>query len=137
MPNDRDETYICALSGIEAPEDALVEDAHEDDDLHDLPVGWSRITLERRVPNPEYQLLLQDIEAIVAQSMSQIPPEHHAEAEPQVRRMIRRQFYAELKDTQPYLTETGVAFIAPPEVDPGLAESYKNLLQTLNLPLDG
>ncbi|MEY2983318.1 MAG: hypothetical protein RL562_3545, partial [Planctomycetota bacterium] len=33
--------YVCALSGVEADEDDLV--VGSDDELSDLPVGWTKI----------------------------------------------------------------------------------------------
>jgi hypothetical protein len=60
--------YVCALSGVEADEDDLVEST--DDDLSDLPVGWTKITVQRRLISPRW-LEVQDAKKRWAAEMTQ------------------------------------------------------------------
>jgi hypothetical protein len=55
--------YVCALSGVEADEADLV--ASTDDEAGDLPVGWSRITIQRRVVNPRWIEVQQGKAAVI------------------------------------------------------------------------
>ena len=46
------EYYTCALSGITPKEEE--SPVQSQDELEDLPVGWSKITIQTRIPNPHY-----------------------------------------------------------------------------------
>lgn len=69
--SERDEKYVCALSGLHA-------DAAPDDDcdgMGDLPVGWTRITFSRRQLNADWVQIQDAKERIVQVYLEQVPPE--------------------------------------------------------------
>lgn len=88
-------TYKCAMTDHEQPGVGLL-DPNEDDDggLDDLPVGWTRIQIQRRQINPEWLALQQIKESIVNGILAQVP-----EAEREAQRglamvQVRAQFHA-------------------------------------------
>ncbi len=134
MANSDETDYICALTGLMASPATTVQDADDDDSLGDMPVGWTRVTIERRVPNPKHELLQQVMSQSVFQMLQAVAEEHRAAAKPQIELAIAAQ-YALLSDrTDAYLTESEVTYLAPPELDSGAAEGHAAFRKMLNLP---
>lgn len=100
--------YECAISGVKAP------GIHEsDEELDDLPLGWTRITIQRRLPNPEYVALQQVKSATVEGVLLQVQEEHRAEQRPFVTLQVEAQFRALQNDTPPFLVDVqDVLFIS-------------------------
>ena len=65
--------FICSLSGVEAEEEELIDDA--EDSLGAMPVGWTKVTFQRRLTNPRLEDIQQGKDALVQVAMSQIPEE--------------------------------------------------------------
>lgn len=126
--------YVCALSGVEADEDDLVVDA--EDDLSDLPVGWSRITIERRLLNPRWLEVQQAKEALVEVTLSQLPEEAREQMRPLVTVQVDAQFAALESSIEEYVTDTDEVFVAPPETDKALAAEYFEIRDRLGLSND-
>lgn len=133
MAEDND--YICALTGLAAANDTLVDDA-DDDDLGDMPEGWTRVTLERRVRNPEYLLLIGVIEGGIQQALAQIPAEHQEAARPSMEIAVRAQFAAMLQMIPAYLVETEEVYLAPEDLDSSVVAAMTEFRKMLSLPLD-
>lgn len=124
-------TYTCALSGIE-----------EEGDDDAPPVGWTTISLRRRVANPAYQtlqffkaeLLRQNVEQMRAQARAGGVPENDIEKVieanfPFVAFQIDAQYFAMEEGTPDTMEDEDVVFVAGnnPEVLEALNEMRANL----------
>jgi hypothetical protein len=107
---------FCAATGA-LPDDADFPGDHplEDEELSDLPVGWTRITLQTRTPNPVWQEILAVEEAMVAQVVQGIPKNQRKQAVVGVRVQVAAQLAALKSQTPPFTVETEVAHIGPSE----------------------
>ena len=83
--------YVCALSGVEADDTELVEGS---DDLGDLPVGWTKITVQRRLLNPRWYEVQQAKGALVEVTLSQLPEEMREQMRPLITVQVDAQFAA-------------------------------------------
>lgn len=83
--------FECALTGVSQEGGPLNT---EDDDLEDLPAGWTRVTIQRRQYNPEWVLLQQVKEAALQGILLQMPEELRAEQTPLLRIQVKSQFFA-------------------------------------------
>jgi hypothetical protein len=120
--------YECALSGELADKSDLVAD--EDDDM---PVGWTRVTLERRLINPEW-LDVQNVKStLIEAALMQVPEESRGAMFPLVMRQIEAQFAALEDRLGQYETVTEVVYIAPVESDEQLASEYNEIRERLGL----
>lgn len=126
--------YVCALSGVEADEDDLVADA--EDDLSDLPVGWTKITIQRRLLNPRWLEVQQAKEALVEVTLSQIPDEARDQMRPLISVQVDAQFAALEASIDEFVTDTDEVFVAPPETDKALAAEYFDIRDRLGLTND-
>lgn len=126
--------YVCALSGVEADEEDLVADA--EDDLSDLPVGWTKITIQRRLINPRWVEVQQAKEALVEVTLSQIPEEARDQMRPLISVQVDAQFAALEANIDEFVTDTDEVFVAPPETDKALAAEYFDIRDRLGLPND-
>lgn len=132
---DHNDNFVCSLSGVEAPEtDVLPDDLA--DDLGLLPVGWTRIVIERRLPNPDWNEIQQVKSMMVEAAMQQLP---EAQRVPEAIRAIQIQIaaqYAALEEKMsPFVNMKEVIFVAPPELDPGLATEFFDIRDRLGLPI--
>jgi hypothetical protein len=132
---DHNDLFVCALSGVEAPELDILPDEMADD-LGLLPVGWTRLVIERRLPNPDWQEVQQVKAMMVEAATQQIPEDQRV---PEATRALQIQVaaqYAALEDTMsPFLNMKEVLFVAPPEVDPSLAKEFYSIRDRLGLPV--
>ena len=90
--------YECALTGEQSPA-GMDSDT---DGLGDLPVGWTKITVQRRQYNPQWLLLQQVKEAMMAGSLQQLPPEMREAQAAAIELQVTATFYAMEKDTPMY-----------------------------------
>ena len=127
--------YVCALSGAEANEDDLVEGA--DDDLSDLPVGWTKITVQRRLLNPRWLEVQQAKEALVEVTLMQLPEEARDQMRPLITVQVDAQFAALEATVAEYTTDTDEVYVAPPESDKALAAEYFEIRDRLGLSNEG
>jgi len=128
--------YICALSGLLPADNELVEDAHVDEELGDLPIWWTEVRVRRRVPNPEYLMILAVKDAMVQQELMRAPEEHRQEVEPTVRIQIDAMFAALEATIKPFDVDEVTAWVAPPhrEVEAqGLTAAQQALWDTLDI----
>ena len=123
--------YVCALSGVEPDDEDLVEASD------DLPVGWTRITFQRRLPNPRYEEIQQAKAALVEVTLGQIPEEAREQMRPLVAVQVDAQFAALEANTEEWVMEEEVIFVAPPETDAALASEYLELRDRFSLSNEG
>jgi hypothetical protein len=134
MPND----VFCAFTGNMPDENDLpIEHPLEDDDLTDLPVGWSRVTIQTRAPNPAWQEIVGVEEAMIAQVVQGLPKAQRKAAVIGVRVQVAAQLAALKAATAPYIIETEVAHVAPgDEGEAGLSRLRALLGAELAEPAD-
>jgi hypothetical protein len=123
--------YVCALSGVEPDDDDLVEASD------DLPVGWTRVTFERRLPNPRYIEIQQAKAALVEVTLGQIPEEAREQMRALVAVQVDAQFAALEASTEEWELDEEVVFVAPPETDAALATEYLELRDRFGLSNEG
>jgi hypothetical protein len=122
--------YVCALSGVEADETDLVESS---DDLGDLPVGWTKITVQRRLLNPRWYEVQQAKAALVEVTLSQIPDEAREQMRPLITVQVDAQFAALEASIDEYVVDVDEVYVAPPESDKALAAEYFDIRDRLGL----
>ena len=132
---DHNDLFVCSLSGVEAPdEDVLPDDLA--DDLGLLPVGWTRIMIERRLPNQDWSKIQQVKAMLVEAAVQQLPEEQRVmESIQAIQIQIAAQYAALEKEMSPFVNMKEVIFVAPPELDPGLAKEFFEVRDRLGLPI--
>jgi hypothetical protein len=107
---------FCAATGA-LPDDTEFPTDHpsEDEELSDLPVGWSRVTVQTRTPNPAWQEILSVEEAMIAQVVQGLPKAQRKGAVVGIRVQVAAQLAALKAQTPPYIIETEVAHVGPTE----------------------
>lgn len=132
---DHNDLFVCSLSGVEAGEqDVLPDDLA--DELGLLPVGWTRIVIERRLPNQDWNKIQQVKAMLVEAAVQQLPEDQRvAEAIQAIQIQIAAQYAALEKEMSPFVNMKEVIFVAPPELDPGLAKEFFEVRDRLGLPI--
>lgn len=125
--------YVCALSGVEAEDDALVETT---DEAGSLPVGWTKVTLQRRVVNPRWYDIQNAKDALVEVTLSQIPEEAREQMRPLVTIQIDAQFAALEGTVDAFLLEEETVFVSPPQEDAAVATEFLELRERFGLSND-
>lgn len=119
--------YECALTG-------LTKEGSEffDDDLADLPVSWSKVTIQKREYNPKW-LMIQQVKQMAIQGMlQQLPPEMQREQGWALSLQVEAQFHSMESQTPMFLVDEEVAFISD---DKEVNEVMLGLRDTLGLPI--
>ena len=102
--------YECDLSGLVAT--GLEFDSG--DDLGDLPVGWTSVTISTRVPNPQYETLMDAKEAAAQGMIAQAGIEAASDEDAAiVEIMTDAQFAPLLETVTPFLIEDTELFVHP------------------------
>lgn len=114
--------YECALSGEVG-----------DDEMGEMPLGWTTITLERKLPNPEWMEIQQAKAALVEATLAQMPEEAREIMRPLVAIQIRAQFAALEADTDEFEMTTEVVHISSPERDAQVMSAYNEIRERLGL----
>jgi len=131
MNNDE---YICALSGL-APKESDYIDGN--DELEDLPLNWTRITIQTRKENPKYDLLLAVKSVMRTQLEEQIddelPSEQKELAKASIALQVDAQFAAIAPEIPQFLIDERVTYVSDVSGDKELKEAWENLLQNLDL----
>lgn len=106
--------YQCAVSGLEAES---IEGVDNSDGLGSTPLGWTRVTLQRRVVNPEWVLLQEAkrnmVESGVAQMQAaEFTQEMMAAQVPVLNLQVAATFHSMEKDTPMFLVEKDEVYIS-------------------------
>ena len=123
------DNFICALSGIAAPEEILLDDENGEE----VPMGWIRVTLERVIPNPKLVEIHQTKAAMLAAATQQIPEEVREAQQFIISTQLDAQFFALEQSTPEVLTLGEQVYIAPPEMNEQLLDEYNAFRETLSL----
>jgi len=127
MAADYDDDFVCAFSGL-TPTDA---EFPEESDNDPIPFGWTRVTLERRDANPEWDAIQAVKTAMIKQTLEQIPEEVREQARTVVEIQIRAQYAALEAKIPAFTTDTVVVYLAPgsrgAEIKKAIDALYDNL----------
>ena len=115
-----DETYTCSISGNEAAEEAIVDNADESDELGGLPVGWAEITVRIREANPERVKIDRTKAALVDQQLQQVPAANREDARETVEILVNAQFAMLESQTPRYITDEQTVHVAAEHVKTAL-----------------
>lgn len=108
----------CAFTGsIPDEADLPLDHPLEDEDLSDLPVGWTRISVQTREANPEWEMILAVEESMVKQIVEGLPKAQRKAAIPAIRVQVAAQFAALKAQTVPYLIQTATFHVSPGAAD--------------------
>ena len=122
------EEYECAISGV--TEEA--GDFDESDNLGDLPVGWTKVTITRRQYNPKYVMIQQTkqtmIESLIQQLGGDAMPDYQKYA---ISLQVEAQFFGLETATPVYLPDIEEeVFLSDSEE---ILESFNELREGLGL----
>lgn len=123
--------YECALTGTVAKGEEPTPD-----ELGNLPDGWIRITIERRVLNSAWLNIQGAKQLLLERALSQLPKLSETALAIQqsiIALSVNAQFHALEKDTPRYLTEKETVFVSPPEQDDDVWQSLNTIRTTLGL----
>jgi hypothetical protein len=131
------EDIICAFSGIQPKEEEYVE---AQDELGELPVAWSKVTIQTRRENPEWNMLQAVKVAMVQQLETQLGAELKEDerniAKISIRLQVEAQF-ASLEDRMSqYLIDEQVTFISDISKNDDIKKMNDDLLELLDLKDD-
>lgn len=68
-------TFVCDISGRSDPGLDDLDGVSENDPMEDCPIGWTQITIQTRVPNPEFAR----VQEAHAQAVAQVTEAHPGE----------------------------------------------------------
>jgi hypothetical protein len=122
--------YECALSGLTQEGLEEINGIAEDDDLGDLPVGWSRVVIQRRVHNPKWLMIQQVKEVAIRGLLAQMPPEAQQQQGWMISLQVEAQFHELEKDTPQFITIEDVAFLSNNEE---VLEPYNEIREMFGL----
>jgi len=132
---EHNDLFVCSLSGVEAADEVILPDELADD-LGLLPVGWTRLTIDRRLPNTDWHQVQSTKALLVAAATEQIPEDQQSpETVTAIQIQIEAQYAALEARMSPFLNMKEVIFIAPPEMDQSLADEFYGLREALGLPV--
>jgi len=131
------EEIICAFSGLQPKEEEYVQ---SQDELGELPIGWSKITIQTRKENPEWNMVQAVKGAMVQQLETQIDnnlgEDEKNIAKISIKLQVEAQF-ASLEDRiSQFLVDERVAFISDPSSSKDIEELYNKLITDLDLEED-
>jgi len=127
---------VCSLSGITPTDETIMFDPPKQPEY--LPVGWIKVTIERKYPNPEWIKLQNVKKGLVEAALTQIPEEHRNLQRQNVELQVEAQ-YAQLEATEKYkmtVIDKETVFISPPEADEEIMEEYENLMELLGIDFE-
>lgn len=133
--------YECAISGkVATDSDLVLDDKHDEDDLAELPVGWVRVTVQRRGVNPAWLEIQKRKARQLAGMQAQIPelPDaERAEAVEDTRMAVEASFFAIEQGTPKYVTVEDAAYISNPDASKQVAAEWKKIADVLSLDVSG
>ena len=133
--------YQCALSGKDNASVGaeLVEDARDDDSLEDLPLGWLKVTVQRRVQNPTWEQLqyrkARLLEGMKLSIPSDAPDDDRREMTADLEISLTAQFAVLDAQIPRYVTEEEDCFILDPSKDKQVQKAWDTIAGELGLDL--
>ena len=134
--------YECALSGKVANDaELVVDDAQDDADLDALPVGWVKVTVQRRGVNPAWIAIQRTkahhVASIMAQVGDDMSPEERAAQAEIAEVTINANFYALEAGTPKYVVVEDVAYVANPDTNKQVQAEWVKIASSLGVDVSG
>lgn len=129
----------CGISGVDAPDNELVLElrAIDEDGLGTLPVGWSRITIEKRDWNPKWVRIqatkIDMVRSALDQALKQLTaarqgtppaPEMVEELKANIQLNVDAQFAALESLTEQFVVFSEVTYVSRLEDSEAVAEDF-------------
>jgi len=131
MMND---DIFCAFSGLAPKEDEYIEGS---DELGELPVNWTKITIQTRRENPDWLILQNVKQAMVQQLATQIDEGIEQEAKEiatlSIQLQVEAQFAALEDRYSRFVIEEVSTFVSDVTQNQEIKEMYDKLIQDLDL----
>lgn len=125
---------VCALTGEEAEARDIIDG---DGDFDGMPIGWTRVTIERRTMNPRFLEVMQAKRMLVQAALSQMPEEARPSMAPLVAIQIDAQFASLIELTPEHAVARDVVYISDPADNTVLAREWNSMRDALGLaPVD-
>ncbi len=119
--------FECALSG----------EVTEAETGTEIPLGWTRVTIERRVPSYRWEEIQRGKATMIQASLTQLPEEAREVMLPLVALEMEARFAALEATVEEWDTITEVVYISPPERDGLVMNEYNQIRDKLGLdPLE-
>ena len=116
---------ICNLSGVAATEDESTNT--------DIPEGWVQIKVSRCFLNPKWEAIQDVKQYLIQQTLLQVPEEQRDIQLANIVIQVEAQYASLESQTQEYITEEEIVYIAPPESDAQLFEEYNKIRESIGL----
>lgn len=136
-----DTEFECAISGKRAPETDLILDDNDDESgLDTLPIGWIKITAQRRGINPAWLEIQKRKARQLAGMSAQLPEGDDAERAEQledVKMAVDAAFFAIERGTPKYIIIEASCVVLNPDANRQVAAEWKGIASTLSLDVSG
>jgi DNA-binding transcriptional regulator WhiA len=103
--------YECAISGLTA--EAVEEES--EDSLSDMPVGWTKITIQTRQINAKWSQIQELKEAMTEGLLQQVPEEYRELQRPLTALQVEATLHSLEADTPMYETIEDVVYVSDSE----------------------
>jgi len=117
--------YKCALSGIRAKEEEIVDGEFAD--------GWTEISITRKYVNPKWDAIQFVKQGLLAQYLQGIPEDQREEQIMALTIQVEAQFATLESITDKWQEDTDVIYVANVDDDASLMAEYNKLRKTLGL----
>ena len=124
--------YTCALSG-RTPDTDQKAPLESSDELEDLPIGWSKVSIQTRVLNPDFVKIQAVKDSIINEFLSNVPDENKDEAKELFQIQVAAQFAALESQISPYLIDERICYISDATDSEVVKEEWDSLLERLDL----
>jgi len=119
--------FECALTG----------EVTEAETGTEIPLGWTKVTIERRIPSYRWEEIQRGKATMVQASLSQLPEEAREVMLPLIALEMDARFAALEASVDEWETITETLFISPPERDALVMSEYNQIRDKLGLePLE-
>ena len=122
--------YKCALSEMMGES---FKGGDDSDGLGDMPVGWTKVTIQRRAYNPKWVFIQQVKQRMLREALAQLPPEMQTETTEQVMVLqIDSQLYGVESETPMFVLEVEEVALSD---DLEVVEEFNEVRELLGLSL--
>jgi hypothetical protein len=115
--------FECALTG----------EVTEADSSAEIPLGWTKVTIERRIPSFRWDEIQRGKETMIQAALTQLPDEAREVMLPLIALEMDARFASLEANTEEWETITEVVYISPPERDVLVMNEYNQIREKLGL----
>jgi hypothetical protein len=115
---------FCAISGITPDENEFFDDA---------PLGWVKITVERKHINPQWAAVQMVKKGLIETTLAALPEDQRELQRLGIEIQVEAQFYGYESEIDQFITQEEEVFVSPPERDETIGESWSQIEDALGL----